>query len=396
MAETIPNRPPPAQKTLTASPHFPPLRTPEEMERENQRLALLGRLAIGVAHDFNNILAATLIQLGLLKQDIELRPSHHESLEAMEAELNRASGLVRQLAALGRRTRTPKIERLDANPVIAEMAKSLRYLMRENITFIFTPSDEDLWIEADIGLLEQLVMMMALTVREALASGGTCTLGARLMSLPKAAGTLPAGDYVCLTTVADDALHVPSQSLGAVEKLVQQLSGWMEKPDKAGRSFKMQVYLTAAIKPDEREFDAIAAKTSGSETILLIEDEVVLRRVSALYLRMQGYAVHEAGDSVEAWRAWEKQHDKIDLVVTDFLLPGSETGVDLVRRMREERPSLKVIVISGHIDELGDMSDIRELKVEHMDKPFSTDDLSLKIRTCLDDQETGKANQGAT
>ena len=356
------------------------------MERENQRLALMGQLAIGVAHDFNNSLSATLLQLGLLKQDAELRPAHHDSLDAMEAELNRAAGLVRQLAALGRRTRVPKVERLDVNLVIADMVKSLRYLMRENVTLVFTPCDEELWLDADIGLLEQLVMMMALMAREALGSGGTCTLGARLLSLPKATDTLSAGDYVCLTTEADDVSHVPSQSLGAVEKLVQQLSGWMEMPNKTSRSVKMRVYLSAAIKSDERRPDSAGTKTSGSETILLIEDEVALRRVSAVYLRMQGYAVHEAGDGVEAWRAWEKHCDKIDLVITDFLLPGSETGIDLARRMREARPSLKLIVVSGHIDDLGDMGDIRELNVEHMEKPFSKDRLGLRVRGCLDQE----------
>ena len=372
--------------------------------REARKLVLMGQLAAGVAHDFNNILSATLIHLGLLLKDSRLEETQRESLKVMEKEITRAATLTRQLSAFGRRNQAARLEPLDLNELIGEAVKMLRRLLRENIMVVFVPAREEAWAKGDMGLLEQLIVNLCLLSREAMPKGGTVTLSAASQTISDSDASAPrrAGDFVCVSAISSESplgessgkrFRVPGQtsresrwSLETIQQIVAEHDGWMEMPPPVGNGVSCRIYLPAAIKPDNAAATSSEhqGEVGGSETILLIEDESFLRRVSTLCLRKLGYAVFEAGDGIEALKLWEKHRDKIDLLFTDFLLPGSETGVDLAQRMISEKPSLKVVISSGHGNDFAQASIISGQNATHITKPYKASELARIVRARLD------------
>ena len=376
----------------------------EDRLRESQKMALVGRLAAGVAHDFNNILSATLIHLGLLLKDPQVEAHQKESLKVMENEITRAANLTRQLSAFGRRSQTARVEVFDFNEMTDEVVKMLRHLLRENVIVVFLPARQEVWIKGDVGLLEQLIANLCLLSREAMPKGGTLTLATALQSIPDSdvSASRRAGDFVCVSAISSESatsekpekgFGVPGQtcreaqwSLESVQQIVALHNGWMERPPQAGIGVSFRIYFPAAMKPDK----AVASsgeqqsEMGGTETILLVEDELYLRRVSTLCLRKLGYAVVEAGDGIEALKLWEKHRDKIDLLFTDFLLPGTDTGLDLAQRMKSGKPSLKVLISSGHGVDFGQGRLAGAQSISHVTKPYTVSDLVRIVRERLD------------
>lgn len=370
--------------------------------REAQEMAMRGQLAGGIAHDFNNILSATLIHLGLLLQDPEIPPGAKDGLRVMRGETERAADLTRQLLSFSRRHAVAALGPLELNKLIAALLPMLRRLARENILVVFLPAKEECWVRADAGLVEMLVMHLCLLSRRSMPQGGTLTLATYLVSEP---GTTP---LVCLT--ATQSRPVPQQApartgaliaswsetreepgLRAMREIVTLHRGRIELPKLLDSPAPFRIFLplasTAAVPAPLGEPDEVRG---GDETILLVEDERYLRRTSSLCLRKLGYAVLEAGDDEEALKLWEKHQQKIDVIFTDFLLPGSSTGLELARRMEKDKPSLKIIVASGQ------GADFEETMVEagagiaHISKPYSAGELARALRHCLDRSEASR------
>jgi signal transduction histidine kinase/ActR/RegA family two-component response regulator len=366
--------------------------------REMQGIAMRGQVAGGLAHDFNNILSATLIHLGLLLQDPTLSEVNKEGLKVMRAETERAADLTRQLLSFSRRNTAVALEPLELSKLISGMLKMLRRVARENILVVFLPTEEDCWINADAGLLEMLVMHICLLSRHALPRGGTLTLATSFIPLIEGGE----GARICLSVKqshADSAqntrpparrtaLHETREepALQAIKEIVALHHGRLEMPSRMDRDDACRIFFPAMQPPDR---DVAASRDTsevqgGSETILLVEDERYLRRMSTLCLRKLGYAVLEAGDDEEAMQIWEKHGKNIDLLFTDFLLPGASTGLQLARRMEQDKPGLKVMIASGQGIEFEDALAAAGGGIAHLSKPYTAGALAAALRECLD------------
>ena len=386
--------------------------TLEERLQEWQKLAVIGQLAGGVAHDFNNSISATLIHLGLLLKDPQLTATQRESLKTVEKEATRAAELTRQLLSFSRRGHVVKAVPLELNAVVGGILKLARCLVRESIEVIFQPSPDSLWINADIGLVEQLVMNLCLLLREEMPKGGKLLLETareNIDDFPAASSTSRRpGHFVVLcisneeykSRFAQKNASAPSSDesrttdhiqlrVDTVHDIARQHGGWLETHSDEGLPFAFRLYFPAVSQPgkDLAEPDEIRG---GAESILLVEDETILRRVSTLCLRRLGYAVHEAGDGVEALQIWKKHHQNIDLLFTDLLLPGTEDGLDLAMTMRSEKPSLEVIISSGNGADFGKDTPIAGREITHVTKPYSSNGLARIVRECLDKAAKGR------
>jgi CheY-like chemotaxis protein len=366
--------------------------------REAQELGMRGQLASGIAHDFNNILSGALIHLGLLLQDSAVPAVHHEGLEAMRAEMTRAADLTRQILSLSRRHAVAALGALEINRQIGELVPILRRLTRENILVVFLPAREECWIEADAGLIEMLVMHLCLLSRREMPQGGTLTLSTHLVSEGASAG----GAKVCVTVtqskpaaqravgrsgalVAAWMAKKDDSSLRAIREIIDLHHGRLELPDFAAGQAQYRLSLPRARQSTSRaNEDASEEITGGGETVLLIEDERYLRHASTLCLRKLGYAVIEAGDDEEALKLWARHQQKIDVVFTDFLLPGFSTGLDLARLMEKEKPSVKIIVTSGTGADFEEALEAGGAGVGHLSKPYTKAELARALRRCLD------------
>ncbi len=380
----------------------------ETQLRQAQKMEAIGQLAGGVAHDFNNILSATLMHLGLLLQNPQLAPGTKESLQEVEREALRAANLTRQLLLFSRRQKA-QIKPLDLDLLIHDLLKMLRRLLGENIEVAFQGYAGTIWVCADAGMMEQVVMNLCINARDAMPKGGRILLATTLVEIE----TQPAkphpdarpGRFVCLS-VTDTGCGMDHAVLGRIFEpffttkgvgkgtglglatvygIVRQHQGWVEVESAVGQGSSFRVYLPATsplgafgISSEDEEVQG------GSETILVVEDELSLRRLTALCLRKLGYAVLEAENGLEALKIWEQHRRNIALLFTDTMMPGNMTGLELAARLKKEKGSLKVISSSGYNADLAESPLTPGQEVLHLPKPYAPVALARMVRRCLD------------
>jgi CheY-like chemotaxis protein len=174
--------------------------------------------------------------------------------------------------------------------------------------------------------------------------------------------------------------------LSTVYGIVDQHRGWVEVESELGRGSSFRVYIPAGAMPLETHvtFDSHEQIKGGSETILLVEDELPVRRVAALCLRKLGYGVFEAGDGLEALAIWRDHQERIDLLFTDMMMPGDMTGLDLAKHLKKEKNSLMIIISSGYNAVLAEDFLIAGQEVNHLPKPYQGGALAKMVRLCLD------------
>ena len=296
----------------------------EEQLRQAQKMEAIGELAGGVAHDFNNILTATLMHLGLLQDSPQLTLGIKETLKEVECETMRAVGLTRQLLLFSRR-QVARFQPLDLNLLIQQLLKMLRRLLGENIEVDFQGSPAAVWVKADAGMIEQVVMNLCINGRDAMPKGGRLTLRTKAVELTReSAGLNPnarAGRFVCVS-VADNGCGMDELvlkrifepffttkeagkgtglGLATVYGIVKQHEGWVEVESELGQGSLFRVYLPEEPAPQPLSPDSPrpGAIQGGSETILLVEDELPVRRTIALALRLLGYAILEAASGLK-------------------------------------------------------------------------------------------------
>lgn len=381
----------------------------ENQLRQAQKMEAIGQLAGGVAHDFNNILTATLMHLGLLQENPNLSAGTKESLKEVEKETMRATNLTRQLLLFGRR-QSANVEELDLNERIGDLLKMLRRLLGENIGIATQFSSKGTWVKADAGMLEQVVMNLCINARDAMPGGGILTLGTTLVDLEsEPAGRHPEarpGRFVCLS-VTDTGCGMDQTVLGrifepffttkevgkgtglglaSVYGIVKQHEGWVEVESELGFGSTFRVYLPAGATPLDAPAIPGTAEgiKGGSETILLVEDELPLRRMVALCLRKLGYAVLEAGTGPEALRIWDQHHQEIQLLLTDMVMPEKMTGFELAKQLKKQKGSLQVIISSGYSVDMVGSPLIAESEITFLPKPYATPVLAKIVRRCLD------------
>jgi len=381
----------------------------EAQYMQAQRMESIGTLAGGIAHDFNNILGATLMHLGLLKQNPELTADIKESLKEIEEETLRATNLTRQLLMFSH-PQMLRIRTLDMTKLVNDLLKMLRRLLNENIKINFQGSSDETWIDADLGMVEQVVMNLCLNARDAMPKGGSLTLATMLAEIEEGVARphpdAHPGRFVCLS-VTDTGCGMDKSvlerlfepffttkdegkgtglGLATVYRIVKQHQGWVEVKSELGQGSSFRVYLPAGAKPPD--VSAVADHEDeikgGGETILIVEDNLPMRRVASLSLRQLGYAVLEAGDGVEALSVWQEHQEKIELLFTDMVMPGPMTGLDLAVRLKKEKNSLKIIISSGYSADLAESPLVAGQEIPCLQKPYQGRVLAKLVRRCLD------------
>jgi len=365
------------------------------------RLEAVGRLAGGVAHDFNNLVMIIKGYSDMLLDTVP--PQSRPHLEEIKKAGDRASGLIRQLLAFSRKQiLEPQV--LDPNQCVRNMVKMLRVLIGEDIELVTNLSDEALRVLMDPGQLEQVIMNLAVNARDAMPQGGKLVIQTRLYRLDEtfavANREIPPTDYV-LITVTDQGCGMDNETmahifepffttkelgkgtglgLATVDSIVQQSKGHIEVESQAGAGTTFKVYLPSA---DGAAFTSSVQRAAGSVqgngTILLVEDEPALRALAVTSLNKLGYTVLEASSGLQAFVIAKGHINPIDVVVTDVVMPHM-SGPELIEKLQETRQDFAVIFMSGYTDGLALERARIGAELAFLPKPFSTDELAAKIQ----------------
>ena len=375
-----------------------------------QKMEAVGQLAGGVAHDFNNILAASLMNLGLLQMDPTLSPEVRAALTELESGSRRAADLTRQLLMFSRR-QLMQVRRIDLDEVLADLLQMLRRLIGENIQLVFAGSAAPRWIEADTGMIEQVVMNLCVNARDAMPLGGTLTLATQDMEIadryaktnpearPGRFVTLSVSDTGCgMDDVTVKRIFEPffttkevgkgtGLGLATVYGIVKQHGGWIDVRSAVAQGSTFEIYLPACAGPDGVESPAAQQPVAGGhETILVVEDESAVRKTVRMCLLRYGYRVLEAETGVQALEIWQRDGERIDLLLTDMIMPEGLTGLQLAERLRAMNPALKVIIASGYHLESEPPPDARPNGFRYLAKPFEATTLVAAVRALLDNE----------
>jgi len=384
----------------------------EDQLRHSQKMEAVGLLAGGVAHDFNNLLM--LIQAHNERLRAALAPGAAAQKESLGIEhaVTRAASLTGRLLAFSRKqVLQPRV--MELNEVLAEVARMLDRLIDKKIALRVSPAPQ-LWpVKADPGQVEQLIMNLAVNARDAMPQGGQLLIETRNTEIggahPRLRDGVRPGEYVVLA-VRDDGIGMDSETqahmfepffttkepgkgtglgLAIVYGVVKQLGGWTHVDSNPGQGTTFEIYLPRA---DEARAPAAVARIldlttvpKGTETILLVEDEVGIRELASDFLQGRGYKVLTAMDGNEALRIAEGHEDLIHLLVTDIVMP-NVGGKELAHRLRKVRPQIKVLLMSGYPDHPALASADVGMRTTVLQKPFSLDTLAHKVRGVLDQE----------
>jgi PAS domain S-box-containing protein len=381
----------------------------ETQLRQSQKMQAFGQLAAGVAHDFNNILTViqgniSLLQMGQLTPD-EQASASTEIFRAAQ----RAANLTRQLLTFSRRQPMQSHD-LDLNEVVANVTKMLRRLIGEDIALETRFASGGAPVHADPGMLEQVLMNLAVNARDAMPKGGRLNIVTELVTLADTAQstkqTARPDDFVCLS-VTDTGLgvapeHLPhlfepffttkdvgkgtGLGLATVFGIVEQHQGWIEVESQPNQGTTFHIFLPRLPrKPTNGDPPAAPLQMpGGTESILLVEDEKPLRQLMQRVLERQGYQVHVAASGVQALEIWRERQEDFDILVTDMIMPNGMNGRELADTLRNDKPDLKIIYCSGYANNLPGKDAPLSAHEDYLEKPFEPVKLLQKVRDCVD------------
>jgi len=381
----------------------------ESQLRQVQKLESIGQLAGGVAHDFNNILAAIMMHLSLLHQNPSLDTETTEALKELEVETKRAANLTRQLLMFSRRS-VIQSRVADLNELVQNLLKMLRRLLGENIAITFTSKEHLPAVEVDVGMMEQVVMNLAVNARDAMPRGGNLIIATSLVELNEEAVKLHSerrpGRFVTLM-VADSGVGMDEGTLKRIFEpffttkdvgkgtglglptahgIVKQHHGWIEVESRPDHGSTFVVYLPIKVQqPVPAETPASVPPVLGGQgTLLLVEDEEIVRRPIGIYLRKLGYRVIEAANGNQAFSIWRQHREQIDLLYTDMVMPEGVTGLELADKLRSEKPQLKVIISSGYSTEISMQGVPVTAGYKYLPKPSPSATIAATVRECME------------
>lgn len=374
-----------------------------------QKMEAIGQLAGGVAHDFNNILAVSMIHICMLLGKPLPDPGMRELLLAIQRGNERAANLTRQLLMFSRRQAMQKTA-LDVHFLLFEEIKLLRRLIGEHIHISLQSHPGVCAIEADAGMIEQVIMNLCINARDAMPKGGNLMLSAKLVELTHEAisANLEArkGQFVEIS-VADDGCGMSPDTvrrifepffttkeigqgtglgLATVYGIVKQHEGWVEVESSVGKGSKFKVYLPACPIPNISRLTETSEKPDikGKETILFVEDEDSLRKALTIWLERLGFKVHSVNNGVEALNLWKDRIDKVDILITDMIMPGGMSGLELANSLKKIRPDLPILIMSGYSKELTKNGLHENSSLRFLSKPCTPAELSEVVRKMLD------------
>lgn len=372
----------------------------EDRLRKSQRMEAIGKLAGGIAHDFNNLLTVIKGHSSLLLEHSGLERS---SVERIADAAERAAALTRQMLAFSRRqVLVPRI--INLNSIVTDMDKMLRRLIGEDIQMVTCPAPDLGSVKADPSQFEQIIMNLVVNARDAMPHGGkitieTCNLEVDRSSSARSEG-VPPGRYVMLI-VTDTGVGMDPEiqahvfepffttkevgkgtglGLSTVYGIVKQSGGLIFLSSTPGRGTTFRVYLPRVDQTAEpMQPEKIPASSSGVETILLVEDDRMLRDLVASVLTSCGYSVLVAGHAAEAESLLASRQGNVQLLLTDLVMPGMN-GKELAKRVNSLNDKIKVLYMSGYADAQIQMSS----DMHFIQKPFAPSSLTAKIREILD------------
>ena len=380
----------------------------ERQLRQAQKMEAIGQLAAGVAHDFNNILTVIQGHAGLMQHTLDAENPHRKPLEQICKSSARAAALIRQLLMFSRK-QVMQFRYLDLNETLHSATKMLERLVGEHVQIEFQPGESLPTIHADVSMMEQIIMNLAVNARDAMPNGGRVTIRTTLENIHRAGSPLDPeprdGAFVCLT-FSDAGIGMDTQilthifepffttkavgkgtglGLSTVFGIVRQHHGWVEVASQPGQGTTFRIYFPASGQVAERtEPVNDTVLRSGRETVLVAEDEDALREMVAEVLRIQGYTVLEAASGQDALEVWERATSPVDLLVTDMVMPGGIMGGELAERLMSQSPALRVIYTSGYSPGMAGQ-DISLLERRNfLPKPYSIGKLAQFVRECLD------------
>ena len=382
----------------------------EEQLRQSQKMEAIGQLAGGVAHDFNNVLAAIMMQAELAGMEEKVPKTVQEGLLQIRIYAEHAANLTRQLLLFSRR-QVMQPRELNLNEIVFSLAKMLQRIIGEDVRLQLRLHPAPLVTRADAGMLDQVILNLAVNARDAMAEGGHLLIETAEKSVDEAFARLnpdaAPGRYVWLS-VSDNGSGMSPEvlprifepffttkepgkgtglGLATVYGIVKQHRGWIEVCSQPQQGATFQIFLPAidaSSTPDATKAPRTKPR-GGTETILLVEDERSVRMITRALLEQYGYRVLEASNGVEALGVWEEHRGSVALLVTDLVMPAGVSGQQLAGRLKEHNPRLNVIFTSGYSAEIAG----RQLQLRSgenfLQKPFPPDELLELIRRGLDE-----------
>lgn len=379
-----------------------------------QKMQAVGQLAGGIAHDFNNVLQVIINASEFLLASH--RPTDPSFPDIMQIKQNayRAASLVRQLLAFSRRqTLRPQV--LELGDVLSDLSLMLKRVVADKVS-LDVRQGRDLWpVKADLGQLEQVIVNLAVNARDAMPDGGKLAVRTRNVAAEECAGfglqALPVADYVLLE-VEDGGTGIPAEhldkifepffttkevgkgtglGLSMVYGIVKQTGGFVFVDSTVGQGTTFRIFLPRHV-PSEEEIAAeaaakeapkkVAADHTGAGVILLVEDEDAVRALNARMLVSRGYTVHEAASGVEALDTFLKHDGKIDLVVSDVVMPEMD-GPTLLGELRQRNPATRVVFVSGYAEEAFRKNLPEGEEFHFLPKPFTMKQLVEAVKAAM-------------
>ena len=409
--DIVPVLTPDSQRTHWVSIHrdITERRALESQLRQAQKMEAIGQLAGGVAHDFNNLLMAMMLNLDLLRDTLPaLDPD--TPLHNLDLLTKRAKTLTNQLLIFARQQHV-QLHALELNAALNNVLGMMQRLLGEQIELHVELGPGGLWVEADLGLLDLVVINLCLNARDAMPSGGKLTVSTTLVTID-AEGALEhtesrPGQFVCLQ-VTDTGCGMSPEilqhlfepffttkepgkgtglGLASVYGIVHQHQGWVSvaSTPRTGTTFRVYLPFLMGVKDAMPARPLKPPKPGGNETILLVEDEEMVRRLATKILKRLGYQVLAAATASEALRLWAKHADEIRLLLTDMVMPEGTTGLQLAEKLRRAKASLKIVLMSGYSSEIVN-NDVPHDGIDaFVNKPFDLETLSTTIRQLLDE-----------
>jgi len=379
----------------------------EQQLRQAQKMEAVGRLAGGIAHDFNNLLTAILGSAELLLETMA-QEQERDDVEEIRKAAKRAADLTRQLLAFSRQqVLAPQV--LDLNALVVNLEKLLRRLIGEDVELRTALAPDLGAVKADPGQMEQVIANLVVNARDAMPEGGRLTVETANAELDKDYADqhfpAPPGSYVLLA-VSDTGTGMDPETksrifepffttkdkgkgtglgLATVYGVVKQSGGYIWVYSEPGQGTAFKIYLPRVREAPEpaRPSPAPAAPLRGSETLLLVEDDEMVRHLVSRMLKSRGYTVLAASDGTDALRQVESHRGPIDMLITDVVMPGM-SGREVAQRVTTLRPPVKVLYLSGYTDDAIVRHGMLEPGIAFLQKPFSADALARKIREVLD------------
>ena len=381
----------------------------DEQVRQAQKLEAFGQLAGGIAHDFNNMLCAITGFTDIVRTRTDVPADAIADLDQVAGSADRAAALTRQLLTFSQRQIFQPVN-LDLNDVVLDVSKMIGRVVGRDVDVVADLSPKLPEIHADAGMIEQALVNLAVNSRDAMPNGGRMIISTsvRLVNDEEAArhSNVVPGPYVSLG-FADSGCGIASEhlpriydpffttkevgrgtglGLATVYGIVQQHHGWIAVESEPGRGTMFRIHFPAlANANDVAELEPVASPArGGSETILVVDDEASVRDFVSRILRQAGYEVLTSASGAEALAVWREKRDRIDMLLTDMIMPGGVSGSDLGMALREDNPQLTIVYTSGYSVGFMGRKIVLIPGANFVQKPYPPDDLIRIVRENLD------------